>query len=1029
MSQGRNEVVEYLRSHLVGPRAGEVERITDSPSGYYTVGVLYPASANKGDLSPESDEIVDEDASEDIVPRSPLAKPVSIGITFVTSAETLSCDVTFGTYKKAGKTWERTENHASLLLSPEHPVANHNSARFSLISKWRPIDQLGRRTVTVALVNDFKLDKQNASVDESCLFQVRLDCRMPSGCLHAQPSRARVLTTDEESELEFQFRNHRTYAIGHGCAASWITGPKDRQDVVSAECLPIHEVPSSSPTTSSDQILDIRWLSELATGDVNQLLALVDQYELAISQMRDDNPPETASELLASERLLSRMMESASRMRTGVHLLSSSDELMSAFRFANEAMLLQMWRTRNNSALSGTSRAASSVVPETPALSDIPNGEFFWRPFQLAFLLMNIEPLAEPKSPFRNIVDLIWFPTGGGKTEAYLLVSAFEIVRRRLSRRDKGAGTTVISRYTMRVLTAQQFERTSTLVCALELLRGRAESILGQAKISIGLWIGEKNTPNTFGLAKELLEDLVPSSTPDNPFAVQRCPWCHTRLIPHEDEPTANLGFRADNSSFTIFCPNSTCDFHRRLPLQVVDEALYQDPPTILLAVVDKFAALPREPRMRSFFGSTQNDAPSLVIQDELHLLGSSLGTVFGVYEAAVDTIFLNLGERTLPHVIASTATIRDSTRQIRQLFGRDARVFPSPGLSADYNFFSRIDLTTPGRLFVGVSSPSHTPATSIIRTVALLAQAVEEVGLSTSELDAYFTQVVYHNSLRELGKLSTFALDDIPDWIGAVTSQDKRRRTLGNDNIAELTGNIQDWALPKLLERLQLPASDTSCLTVLTCTNMLSVGVDIPRLGLMTVHGQPKSTSEFIQATSRVGRKPATHPGLIVVHYASMRPRDISHFETFYSYHQSLYRYVEPTSVTPWALPARERCLPAAVVGVVRHVKNLRNDNDPDEFDIDDPATVAAIEALANRILATEDVDAPDAVKHLQRIVQEWSSLIRNRRRELRFVEKGQGLLPICRDFGDSAAGVWRMPRSFRNVDRSCRVEVGGWY
>jgi len=1030
MSMGRDGIVEYLKTHLVGPRDGQSEVLTESPSSYYTTGVLYPVlRETQADINGEIiDEKGGDETGDDPVPRTDVHQPASIAITFVTDSESIECLINFGSYSKTGKNWTRTQHQFTINITRSQPQFDILSGKARVVSKWRKPDTFGGQAITVALVNTASKEHQKTS-DDMCLFQVHLSCSVSEGTFLAQPSPIREISSEEEDELSFQYRKKLTYAVGHGCAADWETSDDQPPSTVTAECFPTFEVASMLPTTSKARYLDLRILSDLKKDDVADLLDLVTEYEIAIDRMLIENPPSTEKEKRAVSRLNLGMRQSADRMREGVMLLQQNEDLLLSFRLANESMLLQMWRAATNSTLKGQTRSPDESVAKTPQVNEIPAGNYFWRPFQLGFMLMNIAPLSQLENEYRDVVDLIWFPTGGGKTEAYLFVTAFEVIRRRLVLGTEGGGTTVISRYTMRLLTAQQFERASTLVCALEYLRRRQPLTLGESSIDIGLWIGQDNTPNTYTKAKEILDEIEPSWTPSNPFAVQRCPWCHTRLIPGAGEPKTNLGFVASNSSFLVSCPNFSCEFHGGIPLQVVDEALYDKPPTVLLAVVDKFAALPRETRIRNFLGGKGNTPPSLIIQDELHLLGSSLGTVFGVYEAALDTIIGQLGNGQRPHIIASTATIRDARTQVRNLFGRDVRVFPSPGLSADDNFFSSVNKDVPGRKFVGIAAPSHTPATSIIRTVALLAQSIEEINLSKDEIDAYFTQVVYHNSLRELGRIVTFAADDIPDWIGVVTSSTAASREINESNVDELTGNVKSWVLPRLLERLQIPASDPSCIALLACTNMLSVGVDVPRLGMMTVNGQPKATSEYIQATSRVGRQAKTHPGLVVTHYATSRPRDISHYETFRTYHQSLYRFVEPTSVTPWALPSRERCIHAAVIAVVRNVMNFRNNDDANELDVNNQQTKAALEVLRNRILSTGDTDSADAVRHVDDVLDKWMTMIRVSSRNLRFNDEGQGTRPLMTTFSKKTSGAWPTLTSFRNVDQGCEVEVRGWY
>lgn len=1034
VGSGRQQIVERLRDHLFGPRLGRDEAVNNSPSNYYTIGVLRPMESGQGhsDLSAEEPAIVGADPEgDDPVATAGQSGASCIAVSFETTAQSVRCEVSAGIYTKRGSSWVRRELTDEVVVSSlatDNPLGGFEG-RARLQSTWRRGQRPESRSVTVALRNIQMSDKQT-EIDGLCLFQIQVRCTPIDGELLSTKTPVRELLTDEEKELEFQYRSHRTYAIGHGCAANWILGTDKDGPAVWADFLPVHEVPMVAPEMSQSDRFDLRRLADIQVDQLPLLRTLIDDYRLQIRSMEQSNAPSDATEAAALTRIIARMDETADRMNTGISMLESDPVLLEAFRLANAAMLLQMWRSRENQNLGGQARYVENQAVATPGLSSLPSGEFHWRPFQLGFLLMNIPALADSESPYRDVVDLIWFSTGGGKTEAYLLVSAFEIVRRRMIHGDRGAGTTVLSRYTLRLLTAQQFDRACTLICALESIRRARSQIFGEKPVSIGLWVGQANTPNTFRAAVESHKNLVeslPTDRPDNPFALQRCPWCRTALVPPSATTTEEIGFEARNDSFTIRCPNQTCDFRLGLPIQVVDEAMYRDPPTIVLAVVDKFAGLPREPKIKAFLGGDRRFLPpTLFIQDELHLLASSLGTVFGVYEAGLDSIVRHFGDGRGPHIIASSATVRDAENQVLQLFGRKTSVFPPPGPTPDYNFFARIDQTST-RTYVGVLAPNHSPTTSLVRVLALLASSTEVCSLSTNELDAYSTMVVYHNTIREQGKTVTLVSDDVDGWMQIIADGQFTPPNLLGDRTQELTSNVPDREIPVVLERLFRPAHDPESVRVLACTNMLSVGVDVPRLGLMAMCGQPKSTSEYIQASSRVGRDAHSRPGLVVAHYSAPKARDASHYETFHSYHQSLYRYVEPTSVTPWAIPARERCLPAVAVGVARAVLDLARNDDACLFDISSKEAVDMIQLLTVRIAATADKDAPDAVLHLQEIFKTWEAKVIESPDKVTFEQAGMESRPLLCDYGHLVNGAWPAPRSFRNVDRECPIDLDG--
>lgn len=596
-----------------------------------------------------------------------------------------------------------------------------------------------------------------------------------------------------------------------------------------------------------------------------------------------------------------------------------------------------------------------------------PKNDFSWRPFQIAFILMNLSGIVNPLDDDREIVDLLYFPTGGGKTEAYLGLMAFVIAHRRLTARDSDeynhdGGVTAILRYTLRLLTTQQRDRITKMVVAAELIRQKEYPKYGQAPISIGFWVGGKVTPNKF---KELVED---PSNPEEAQHARRLVFKQLPACPFCGKPLTEKEFYIDppRKTISIYCADRDCMFYKykpqkmAIPVLLVDEEIYAKCPTILLSTVDKFAALPWGAETNALFGrvdrlcsrdgyvsigedhakhvktaelpaSTLTSIkpflpPELIIQDELHLITGPLGTIYGAYETIIeDMCTYQIGENTIrPKYVVSTATIKNASEQTRCLYARKNTVqFPPSGFEIGDSFFIREIPTNvdPFRKYVGICAPGQSVKTALLRTYAIILQTVYDLSLKDEYkdlIDPYYTLVGYYNSIRELGGAVRLLQDDIPKRIKRLKKRydmDKER-FLNKSASVEITSRMPSYKIPDQLKKLETPYKSKDCLDTAIATNMIAVGMDVDRLGLMVVTGQPKQNSEYIQATSRIGR---AFPGLVVTLYNPYRPRDLSHYENFTGYHSQLYRFVEGTTATPFSARARDRVLHALVVSAIR--------------------------------------------------------------------------------------------------------------
>jgi len=841
----------------------------------------------------------------------------------------------------------------------------------------------GIYAITVILVNT----ETGAYNGMNSIFQpeIRFDSTVNPGLTFEQYNTSNLAQEDiEEKSLALLYRDKRIYASGHGVATNWNVDQAGNGEIWT-EVLPAGIVPQMDFDLADSNItkrcFSMKYLSDLDESPKFEKLEIIkkfiDEYGAWIADISiksseiDERFRETAI------RHISNCKELLLRMYYGIELLQSDETAYIAFQLVNRSMLMQRIHTDIQKK---DSYPGDKELQERLATLDYYNeiDEYFWRPFQLAFILISMCSIVEPNSTERDWVDLIWFPTGGGKTEAYLGLTAFTIFYRRLMYPDTYMGTTVIMRYTLRLLAAQQFIRAGTLICACEAIRLGSKKqkpsyplySLGTEPITIGLWIGSKHTPNRNDEAKIFLSKLHKAETDDlkytkdisNRFQMLKCPWCGTKLvrdveISHQSRRlVGDWGyFMRGNKHFFLACTQEGCRFKEILPIQVVDEELYDKPPTLLFGTVDKFAMVAWKSRVGRFFAAdSENRAPELIIQDELHLISGPLGTVVGIYETAIDALCSAKGVR--PKIIASTATIRSAKAQCRNLFDRDVRQFPPSGIDAGDSFFAReADVNKkPGRMYLGIMSSGKTKAMMEVRMIATLLQRVYKLDFLDSVKDKFWTLAVYFNSIRDLGKCSSMVDDDVKDFMIRMGNRiASRHRLIGSAD--ELTSRVSSTQLNETLDKLERleysqenQENKTYPINVLLASNMISVGVDVARLNLMLIVGQPKLTSEYIQASSRIGR---SYPGLACVLYDGAKSRDRSHYEQFKPYHESFYRFVEPTSVTPFSKPARERALHAVLVSLLRHRYGLTRDTDAQYFPLSQEILEEIEEIIINRV------------------------------------------------------------------------------
>ncbi len=1093
----------------------------------------------------DSEKVIDEEEDcncesepAEITPElDPRALPKSIGLSFVLSGKDqlgISFCITWARYKKVEKAWQRHPNH---LIKKEIQIADgtwKSETDPGVLIKIRQRKVLEGTHVSIFLVNITHTSGQYPQVDE-LIFQPQIRVKSSRSC-EIVPIRGEE-ELEEQDGLNLLYKNRYAKARGHLCSAiwdevdpegdsniketeigppfSWVDGetldPADRLlftcPNVRTEYLPSYGIEQASLKGPSDQNLSSIPAELLANSYSSNGLNLtlepvINAYGLWIKSQRQAFAMLSEREKKQAQLHLDACGSSLKRMKDGLALLNTDSDARLAFCFMNKAMHQQsVWKDTGN--------------------------PLKWHFFQIAFILQCINGIAVDNHPDRSLCDLLWFPTGAGKTEAYLGLAAFAIALRRRkalkSESSKQAGVVVLSRYTLRLLTIQQFRRALNMITACEYLRvsswvpkgeKKASFPWGTSEISIGLWVGAGVTPNHLidfkgfdinkqrpvlylGAIGELYgrnrlretKAIRTEGEESEPAQVLNCPCCKTILavspttltdgehlihwiissksnvgskvatvpdyrgikvqdisfsmlpngkskivsVKFSVSPRSQIspetvdgwwkeilkpaidpdlieeftrpsrpgyfyrrsGFSQQPINFEIHCPNPKCDLNTiehceqvetkgeiiefkpvypftipekvgtgwgiPIPAYTVDDQIYGHCPSMIVATVDKFARLSFEPRASSLFGYVTHfdsewgyyregilpytgdfklgdshkveafDPPSLIIQDELHLIEGPLGTMVGLYETGIEILASHSrdGHSIIPKYVASTATIKQADSQIQALFDRRLSQFPPSGIDIDNSFFAithephQLESRPPGRLYLGVCAPGRGAQTPIIRIWSIILEEMSSIrtndGEYKQETDQFSTIVGYFNSKRELAGALGLYKQDIPERLGVLSDRRGHSCCYQPREYIELSGRTPSLEIPGKLDRLGKNLNND--IDALFCTSMFGTGVDVDRLGLMIIHGQPKTTANYIQASGRVGRKMG---GLVITFLRSTRPRDLDHYEFFAGYHRALHRYVEPITVFPFSPRARERGLGPLSVLVLRNARTI---------------------------------------------------------------------------------------------------------
>lgn len=1092
----RQKILDAVRKDLIGP-ASDCEQLNEVPTSSYITGLLYPADTDvtedenyndveftekNFDADGETLEvgIFEEEEPEDRV-KGGFQKPSSIGVSFYVSndVQKVNAYINWGKYyaeqvqgEAIDKTLEedaenkKKKKHTIYIREQMNDVVEINFNEMGR-SKQIPLESNGNiyiyvmkmqldngyKMVSVYLHNNDKSDGDEKEY-EKVMFQVEM---LIADDLMSPIFVPEYLCRKVELEDEYYYKGRPVYARGRGCAATWEKKAEEiNATAIKSSFIPDYEIPSvsaqiddmpehafsmlqmGSPKKKSEVIQNLRTLTEMYGSWITDVLTNDEA-------MHDDKFKATG------QTIIDKCNDANRRMNAGIDLIENNDKVYQAFVFMNQAMYLQR-------SITAFSKDYGNGIPCSlkDYMTDMPEkgrkkDHSEWRPFQIAFVLLNMCGIMDGESPERDIVDLLYFPTGGGKTEAYLGLIAFTIAYRRLTVSDetdyeKDGGVTVFLRYTLRLLTTQQRDRLMRLIVAMEQLREKNEKLYGKERISIGFWVGGNVTPNKFSeyndsdqfKKREFIRKLTKQ--------IIKCPYCGKPIT--RDEYDIN----EKGKYVKIHCADDNCMFSlktgRTIPVYLVDEEIYAKCPTVIISTVDKFARLPWSERVGLLFGRTDRYCsrcghiaigekhagrhnadvaagleraetvackpfypPELIIQDELHLITGPLGTIYGGYETVVEEMCCieKNGKKIRPKYIVSTATIRNAGEQIKFLYGRNEFAqFPPSGFDTRDSFFIKevplptenlVDVSEekisrmisdgkkPFRQYAGICASGQSVKTTLIRLYSIILQTALDIAKNPEYedyIDPYYTLIGYFNSIRELGGAVRLLDDDIASRIRVVKNKynSSEQRYLSFERKKEITSRIPSWEIAQVLEKLAISYDKNKekqgCYDVVIATNMIAVGMDVDRLGLMSVVGQPKQNSEYIQATSRVGRQ---HPGIIFTVYNPYRPRDLSNYENFVGFHSQMYRYVEGTTATPFAARARDRVLHALVVSLLRLQVELMAENSgaSNINDISDEQIKDIKEKILERVKITSPSSYVDTEKEMDEFINTWKNIAKD--------------------------------------------------
>ena len=1160
----REFLTKQLEKALIGPHQ-EDETIDYNPKNEYYSGIIYPNNHEWDSEDSEDEQTTassESDSESSSISKDKLYKQSSFGLTCIIKSDIkkIKIKISYGKYSLVeGEKfkWKRTpftdEKIIDVILGKNEILLDDNKLKiqFSVFKNNK-----NGNILDVYFINNHKLAEKIKL--EQIIFQPKITLSSIDGenIFLEDSKKSSNEESSEDLHLKILLKNQISFGSGHLCGVTWDKSSIKNGQIneISTTFMPIEytQKVSYDRDFKNSNFLNMKYLGNCESKDElkNNLSEIIIHYKEWIDSLKQKinslNLEFEEKEIV--EVNVDRIeKETIPRMEKSIEFISTDDKAFECFKFANKAIAWQQtmreWSKENISIDEEIKRLKDNTIKQQyrekkrklskeereielkrlkPQIEQILkkkrlepleiDGSVEWRLFQIAFILLNIESVFDEKSPNREIVDLLWFPTGGGKTEAYLGIIAFTIALRRLNGKnekgnftEKSFGVVALMRYTLRLLTVQQFQRAAALMCACEKLRREDRTMWGSEPFMAGLWVGGSVTPNKRRMAMEKKEEIQRNHTQisqipsNNPYVLINCPWCGNEI----KEQNGEVG--GVPTQWRLYCGNRSCMFSKNstdednsIPVAVTDEDVYSRCPSLVIATGDKFAQMAWNPLTSAIFGNVDRkceycgfynssltgeegtkeshahekiknkkkdwnlrfekpNPPELIIQDELHLISGSFGTVFALYESALEFLstYKKNGEYLAkPKIIASTATIKSAQKQIFDLFNRrGTRIFPPQVLEFGNTFFSKIDNNdNQGQMylgFLGTNKSGLSVQAKIAATILYNVMKLAQLGTNPEYLDPYYTMVSYYNAQKDLGGSSFSFQDSVPRFVKVIKNQSKFEKypepipitdpqklkiieRMNNReyelHTKELTSRQPSGEIPQILRELMQEYHKTeSPIDLLLATNMLSTGVDIPRLGVMIVNGQPKKHSEYIQATGRIGRQ---NPGMIINLYAYTKYRDISQYENFRAYHLKNYIYVEDTGVTPFTIQSRQFGLFGMMVSVLRNtIPRISKNKNANGFSRQEVIQENIIkdfsEFLKNRVNEIDPRETNNTLENFEKLLNKWSAYIQRYSEILKYKENIHPLAAkveeyyLLQDDKTSKNQIIPTPRSFRNTEQ----------